>query len=119
MRTPKSIVAITWDGKSSPMDHIHFDVEPAFDWLLYDYSGIVAESPMPVAHYISLKSECKGDVMQNIYASLVSTPLKYIGFLDDDQIISVSDLNKLFFIASLEKLDVFQPSLNHDSYYNL
>mgnify|MGYP000064507696 CR=1 FL=1 len=119
MSQPASIVAITWDGKSSPMDHIHFDAEPAFDWLLYDYSGAVAEAPTPVKHYISLKSECKGDVMQNIYASLVSTPLTYIGFLDDDQIISVSDLNKLFFIASLEKLDVFQPSLNHDSYYNL
>ena len=86
MRTPKSIVAITWDGKSSPMDHIHFDVEPAFDWLLYDYSGAFAESPMPVAHYLTIKSECKGDVMQHIYASLVSTPLTYIGFLDDDQI---------------------------------
>jgi hypothetical protein len=101
------------------MDHIHFDAEPAFDWLLYDYSGAVAEAPMEVKHYISLKSECKGDVMQNIYASLVSTELTYIGFLDDDQIISVSDLNKLFFIAALEKLDVFQPSLHHDSYYNL
>jgi hypothetical protein len=119
MSQPASIVAITWDGKSSPMDHIHFDAEPAFDLLLYDYSGAVAEAPMPVKHYISLKSECKGDVMQNIYASLQSTPLTYIGFLDDDQIISVSDLNKLFFIAALEKLEVFQPSLNHDSYYNL
>lgn len=119
MGTPTSIVAITWDGKSSPMDHIHFDAEPAFDWLLYDYSGEIRKAPTKVAHYLSIKSECKGDVMQNIYASLVSTPLTYIGFLDDDQIISVSDLNKLFFIASLEKLDVFQPSLNHDSYYNL
>ena len=119
MSKKPSIVAITWDGKSSPMDHIHFDAEPAFDWLLYDYSGAVAEAPMLVKHYISLKSECKGDVMQNIYASLQSTPLTYIGFLDDDQIISVSDLNKLFFIAALEKLDVFQPSLYHDSYYNL
>jgi hypothetical protein len=53
MRTPKSIVAITWDGKSSPMDHIHFDVDPAFDWLLYEYSGLISEAPIPVAHYIS------------------------------------------------------------------
>ena len=111
----KSIVAITWDGKSGPMDRIHFDAEPAFDWLLYDYSGAVVKAPMSTKHYISQKSECKGDVMQHIYASLVSTPLTYIGFLDDDQIISVSDLNKLFFIAALEKLEVFQPSLNHDS----
>ena len=86
MSQPASIVAITWDGKSNPMDHIHFDAEPAFDWLLYDYSGAVVEAPMPIKYFISLKSECKGDVMQHIYASLVSTPLTYIGFLDDDQI---------------------------------
>ena len=119
MTKTKSIVAITWDGKSSPMDHIFFDAEPAFDWLLYDYSGQVTASPMQVKHYISNKSECKGDVMQRIYKDLQSTDLSYIGFLDDDQIISVSDLNKLLFIAESAQLDVFQPSLYHDSYYNL
>ncbi len=119
MTKAKPIVAITWDGKTTAMDHIYFDVEPAFDWLLYDYSGLVSSAPMQVQHYISAKSECKGDVMQRIYDQLKSLDLSFIGFLDDDQIISVSDLNKLFFIGELEKLDVFQPSLCHDSYYNL
>jgi hypothetical protein len=42
----------------------------------------------------------------------------YIGLLDDDLLISINDLNKLLFIANLEKLDVFQASLTHDSYYH-
>ena len=118
MNNFKSIVAITWDGKSSPMDHIHFDTEPTFDWFLYDYSGKVSDPPIAVKHYMSIKSECKGDIMGNIYTKLKTAEFNYIGFLDDDLIISVSDLNKLFFIAKLEKLNVFQPSLNHDSYYS-
>jgi hypothetical protein len=118
MSISRTIVAITWNGKSSPMDHIHFDVEPRFDWLLYDYSGAISESPTPVTHYMSIKSECKGDIMGNIYETIKLNLFQFIGFLDDDLIISVSDLNKLIFVAQIENLDVFQPSLNHDSYYS-
>lgn len=118
MHRTKSIVAITWDGKSNPMDHIHFDAEPEFDWLLYDYSGKVDQSPTETPYYLSIKSECKGDIMGNIYEEIKDKIFSHIGFLDDDLIISVSDLNRLFFIATIEKLDVFQPSLHHDSFYS-
>jgi hypothetical protein len=91
---------------------------------LYDYSGqgntSIAEQVNPT-YLFAQKSECKGDILQNVYSFLKTKNDKvyeYIGILDDDLYFSVSDLNKLLFIAQLEKLDVFQASLTHDSYYH-
>jgi hypothetical protein len=124
MYNNKSIIAITWDGKSQPFQYIHFDIVEKFDWLLYDYSGNVENinhiSPIP-KFYISKKSECKGDVITNIYDYLLENQINnfpFIGLLDDDLFFSTSDLNKLLFIAEIEKLDVFQASLSHDSYFH-
>lgn len=120
----KSIIVVTWDGKSKPLSHIMDDTLRQFDLLLYDYSGQGNESIIEQIHptyLLSKKSECKGDVLQNVYAFLSSingNEYEYIGLLDDDLYFSNSDLNKLLFIAHLEKLDVFQSSLTHDSYYH-
>ncbi len=120
----KSIVVISWDGENEPLSHILFDTVPNFDIFLIDYSGkdnsskIVKFKP---AFYLSKTSECKGDLINNIYQYLTEhliNDFKYIGFLDDDIFISIADLNKLLFIATLENLDVFQPSLTHDSYFH-
>ena len=124
MEQQKSLVVITWDGISSPLSCILKDTIPNFDILIYDYSGI-AKQPLiekiTTNHFISIKSECKGDILQNTYrylSKIENIPYKYIGILDDDIYFSITDLNKLLFIAELEKLDVFQASLSHDSYYN-
>ena len=124
MQLKKSIIAITWDGKTAPLSHILHDTNRQFDLLLYDYSGNanqeIAATVQPT-HLLSQKSECKGDILQNIYAFLQtinSQEYEFIGFLDDDIYFTVSDFNKLLFIAQLEKLDVFQASLTHDSYYH-
>ena len=120
----KSIIVVTWDGKSKPLSHIMDDTPRQFDLLLYDYSGQGNESiteQIKPTYLLSKKSECKGDVLQNVYAFLSSIngyEYEYIGLLDDDVYFSNSDLNKLLFIAHLEKLDVFQASLTHDSYYH-
>lgn len=124
MLQKKSIIVVTWDGKSKPLSHILDDTNRQFDLLLYDYSGqgnaSIAEQVKPT-YLLSQKSECKGDVLQNVYAFLQTihpSEYAYIGLLDDDLYFSNSDLNKLLFIAHLEKLDVFQASLTHDSYYH-
>jgi len=120
----KSIIVVTWDGKSQPLSHILDDGSRNFDLLLYDYSGQantgIAASVEPT-FLLSKKSECKGDVLQNVYSflqTIETSTYEYIGLLDDDLYFSNSDLNKLLFIANLEKLDVFQASLTHDSYYH-
>jgi hypothetical protein len=120
----KSIVVISWDGISSPLSYILKDTTPAFDLFIFDYSGQDNASKLEglqPAYYVSQKTECKGDILQDVYQHLTQhslTDFKYIGLLDDDIFISFSDLNKLLFIANMEQLDVFQASLSHDSYYH-
>ena len=124
MQSKKSIIAITWDGQTMPLSHILHDTNRQFDLLLYDYSGqanLQVAGTVNPSHVLSQKSECKGDILQNIYTFLQSidaSEYEFIGFLDDDIYFSISELNKLLFIAHLEKLDVFQASLTHDSYYH-
>ena len=120
----KSIVVISWDGISTPLSYILKDTTPDFDLLIFDYSGQDHQSQLDglqPAYYLSQKTECKGDILQGVYTYLIQNNIsdfKYIGLLDDDIFISISDLNKLLFIAEMEQLDVFQASLSHDSYYH-
>jgi hypothetical protein len=121
----KSLIVVTWDGKSQPLNHIFFDATPAFDWLVFDYSGkadLSQLSSIAPAHFLTVATECKGQVINALYAYLqplnADVNYQYIGIFDDDQFISTSDINKLLFIANLEQLDVFQPSITHDSYYD-
>lgn len=120
----KSIVVISWDGKTAPLHYILQDTTPQFDLFVFDYSGENHQaelSNLPVRYYHTQKTECKGDILQVIYQYIVQNNIvdfKYIGILDDDICISISDLNKLLFIAGIENLDVFQASLALDSYYH-
>jgi hypothetical protein len=120
----KSIVVISWDGISTPMSYILKDTPSDFDLFIFDYSGQDHQSQLDglqPAYYLSQKTECKGDILQGVYTYLNQNKVsdfKYIGLLDDDIFISISDLNKLLFIAEMEQLDVFQASLSHDSYYH-
>ena len=120
----KSIVVISWDGITPPLSYILKDTTANFDLFIFDYSGQDNASQLEAINpsfYLSEKTECKGDILEGVYQYLVQhkvTDFKYIGLLDDDIYISFSDLNKLFFVAGLEQLDVFQASLTHDSYYH-
>jgi hypothetical protein len=124
IKIKNTLVVITWDGVSKPLNHILNDTDKKFDLLIYDYSGKAGISNfnnIDFSYFLSIKSECKGDILLNLFHYITNNNLisyDYIGVLDDDIYISYSDLNKLIFIASLENLDVFQASLNHDSYYN-
>jgi hypothetical protein len=120
----KSIVVISWNGISTPLSYILKDTAPDFDLFIFDYSGQDHQSQLDEiqpAYYLSQKTECKGDILQGVFTYLIQNNIsdfKYIGLFDDDIFISISDLNKLLFIAEMEQLDVFQASLSHDSYYH-
>jgi hypothetical protein len=127
-----SLVVVTWDGKSDPLEYIYQDttiVPEQFDLLLFDYSGkdnsALAQNSVGGTtnfRYLSFATECKGQIITHLYNYILNHNLsnnyQYIGIFDDDHLISVSDINKLLFIAATEKLDVFQPSLSQDSYYD-
>ena len=120
----KPIVVISWDGLSKPLNYIQLDAAPDFHLFIFDYSG--QDHSLDLSHlshsfYYSQKTECKGDLIQTVYQFLIDKnqiSFSYIGLIDDDILISVSDLNKILFIADIEKLDVFQASLTHDSYFH-
>ena len=124
MQTERSLVVITWDGKAAPLDHILVDATPQFDILVFDHSAkkqSVEVEGLSNLRLLSKSTENKGQVFAEVYKYLYEeqqSKYKYIGVLDDDLFVSISDLNKILFIANLEKLDVFQPSITEDSYHD-
>ena len=65
-----SIVAVTWDGVAPALSHIFQDVPPQFEILLFDNTGKADKAlfaHLPITHFISHKTECKGDIIEHIY----------------------------------------------------
>jgi len=125
MNNLKSLIVITWDGKAKPLDHVLIDTTRVFDLLIFDHSAkanISNIEQLNPEHFLSISTENKGQVLYEIYKYLYQNDntekYEYIGFLDDDTYTCFSDLNKLIFIGKLNKLDVFQPSISHDSYFD-
>jgi hypothetical protein len=127
MITKPSLIVVTWDGISTPLQYIYENSsiqQSQFDLLLFDYSGIDHSRDIDAikCQYITAKTECKGQIISQVYQHFLTHSLAekytYIGIFDDDQYITVNDINKLLFIGALEQLDVFQPSLTHDSYFD-
>jgi len=72
-------------------------------------------------HFVSTRTENKGQVFYEVYKYLYPNNeerYEYIGVIDDDIYTSYSDLNKLIFIGQINHLDVFQPSISHDSFFD-
>lgn len=118
----RDLVVIAWDGRSTPHDLVHFDRPPAFDLLTFDYAGNAA-SPAPRAerHYFrSCKTEGKGQVLQAVAEFLngAGERYRYVGILDDDILIRVSDLNHLLHVARCFDLDAFAPALADDAFHS-
>jgi hypothetical protein len=125
MKSTKPLILFSWDGKSPIMSCILNDVEPAFDILLFDYSGSAA---IPdgfcfygiVPDFLSHATECKGDIYQIFIDHLRRGDLtpEYVGLIDDDVLISIADINRALHLARVKNLDIFSPVLTHDSNYS-
>jgi hypothetical protein len=118
-----TLLILSWDGVKEHKIPFYFDKDADFDLLVFDYSGKSSMQFAPhknIQYFLSHKTESKGDLMYTVYSNIKSTisyNYMYIGFLDDDISVSVSEINHLIQIAEIEKLDVFQASLSHDSYF--
>lgn len=127
-------VLVSWDGESLPLALVHQDAPPEFDWILFDYTGRQASGartlrgqPMTV---LAAKTECKGEIFKHLSDHLAATAAsaataeadgpwpEYVGIIDDDILISVAQINTALHLARCERLDVFSPSLSHDSPYS-
>lgn len=98
---------------------IYFDTIPKFNLCLFDFTGenYLPNLPYPITYYFSQKTEGKGEIMQ-ILSDKLPQNFSYYGFIDHDIFLSISDINKMLFIAETFNLDLFQPSLSLDSYVN-
>lgn len=124
MPTKKSLLVVTWDGKSTPLEYVYQDTQRNFDLLIFDHSAAAPFEQvqhLSPEHYISTRTENKGQVFYEVYKYLYANNeerYEYIGVLDDDIYTSYSDVNKLLFIGALNGLDIFQPSITHDSFFD-
>lgn len=125
MENKKSLVVVTWDGLSTPLFSVSFDSPADFNLVLFNYSGNdavpLSKTTAPFNQLLSVKTECKGQVIAAVYNYLsnqLDEDYEYIGFIDDDILIRVSDINYMLKIAAIHQLDTFQPSISHDSYHS-
>lgn len=125
MGVVKNLVVVTWNGgQEKPYSHVFFDAERNFDLLLFNNTGksgeIEGQNGVPYEHYITEKTENKGQIFYHICQYLTKNALEYnyVGVIDDDIIFKVSDFNYMIHIAGIHDLDVFQPSIAKDSFFS-
>lgn len=118
----RDLVVITWDGRGAPHELVHFDQAPTFDLLTIAYMGN-AECPKALAkhHYFrSCTTEGKGQIFQVVseFLDACDENYHYVGILDDDILIKVSDIHYLLHVARCFALDAFAPSLGEDAFHS-
>ena len=124
MATPTPpLVLISWDGVAEPLAMIHLDAPAQFGWLLFDYSGQQATGERQMrgqtVQVLAAATECKGEIYQALAAYLAQQNLRpeYVALIDDDILLSINDINRALHIGRCAGLDVFSPTLSHDSEY--
>lgn len=117
----RPLVLVSWDGRAEPLRLIHRDAVPAFELLLFDYSGQHAggapsglDLPCTV---LAEATECKGEIYARLARWLAAQQRvpEFVALIDDDVLLTVSGINLLLHIARCHGLDVFSAALSHDS----
>ena len=121
--TQRPLLLVSWHGRQAPLPCLHIDAQAQFDWLLFDYTAQQEAGERQIAglpvQVLSEATECKGDIFNALCRWLQETGRcpEYVGLIDDDVWIGVSDINRALHLARCEQLDVFSPTLFHDSQY--
>ncbi len=96
------LVLISWDGLESPAQHLQLDEPARFQLLLFDYSG-KAQRPVNLPPgwpeqwcWLSRTTACKGEILEvlSTWLEVRLPPGCYLGLIDDDVVISVSQINR-------------------------
>lgn len=116
----RTLVLVSWDGQSDPLRLLRRDADPAFDLILFDYSGGKEhpETGMPVKDILRVKTECKGQIYKafHAYVATLSEQYDYVALIDDDICVAISALNEAIVRGVAAGLDSFALSLTPDSY---
>lgn len=114
-----ALVVYAWNGQGQPLELVRQDEAPAFELLLFDYSGTVAAPTACGFPVLSHKTECKGEIYREVHRHLAGRQQAhdYVGLIDDDIELAWSDLNRLLAVAREHGLDSFQPALTPDSFH--
>ena len=121
----RPLVLVSWDGAAQPWSMIELNAPAAFDWVLFDFSGRQAAGPYELrgqeVFVLAAKTECKGEIYQaladHLQALADERAPEYVALLDDDVLTSVSDINRALHLGRCAGLDLFSPTLSHDSIY--
>ena len=98
MTEKKSLIVITWDGVSKPLEYILQDTQRNFDLLIFDHSAKASKelvAHLKPEYFVSTRTENKGQVFYEVYKYLYPNNeerYEYIGVIDDDIYSSYSDL---------------------------
>lgn len=108
-----NILCVSYGGSTG----LILDTEPEFETIVLAYTKDTYTEDLPISHFLKVETECKGDLMLQ---ALNFVNKKYniynkVSVFDDDVIVKVSDLNRMFKLAGEHSLDLFQPSLTKDS----
>lgn len=118
----RTLILISWDGRSAPLAHLDPDVLPNFDIILFNYSGGSNEpsAALAIRAYLSAKTECKGQIFSAFHAYLAASSdvYDYVALIDDDIAVTVSALNGAIALAAAAGLDSFSLSLTPESFVN-
>ena len=96
------LVLISWDGLEPPALHLQCDEPARFQLLLFDYSG-TAQRPVDLPQgwpeqwsWLSRRTACKGEILVEVSTWLAGQlpAHRYLGLIDDDVVISVSQINR-------------------------
>jgi hypothetical protein len=96
---------------------IEEDTVPRFRLAFMDFTGSGYRPPIDAKPWAcwSQKVAGKGELMAWLDRQDLGT-FDYIAIIDHDVLLSISAINRLLFIGRTHGLDIFQPSLTHDSY---
>ena len=98
--------------------HLIFDKIPEFDIIVLRYGDAKPyQVPALVRDIIDVKTECKADIIYHSLKYLRENYTRYntVSFYDDDIDIKVSQYENCLRIAEEHQLDLWAPSLSHDS----
>ena len=115
----RDLVLISWDGLEPPLRHLRQDGEAHFELLLFDYSGRGQrpEGLPPGTHWLSRSTHCKGEILNAMmpWLQLQAEPYRYIGLIDDDVAISITQINKALALGRSLGSACFSPTLLKDN----
>ena len=70
MTEKKSLIVITWDGVSKPLEYILQDTQRNFDLLIFDHSAKASKelvAHLKPEYFVSTRTENKGQVFHETY----------------------------------------------------